>query len=161
MWRGVWGETGQMPWSFGFWFGWRFLVFFLVWSQITFSLVLGALWGAFGSLLGSILTTPGTSENWSPSCTKTIVLQIWRVPDWYLFCVCVQDQFLNTFFWVFCDFSDILGVPVGASFGHFYSFFQIGPKSGFGVPKVVILGAIWRPQASIWVSFWWALEQSA
>ena len=131
MWRGVWGETCQIVWSFGFWFGWRFLVFFLVWSQITFSLVLGALWGAFGSLLGSILTTPGTSENWSPSCTKTIVLQIWRVPDWYLFCVCVQDQFLNTFFWVFCDFSDILGVPVGASFGYFYSFFSDWPQEWF------------------------------
>ena len=142
----------------GFNLGDVFLVFFLVWSQITFSLVLGALWGAFASLLGSILTTPGTSENWSPSRTKTIVLQIWRVPDWYLFCVCVQDQFLNTFFWVFCDFSDILGVPVGASFGHFYSFFfRLAPRVVFGCQKWsfwVPFGGLRRPFGCLFGGLW-------
>lgn len=108
----------------GFQFQSLFFVFFLVRLQITFLCILGAIWGALGSLLGSILGVPGNSENWSPSCTKTIVLQIWRGPVWYLLAIFFEGYFWEAFFRVFYEFSDILGVRLGACLETIFVFFS-------------------------------------
>ena len=78
-----------------------FLSVFLVHLQITFLCILGVIWGALGSLLESILGVPRNSENSSPSCTKTIVLQIWRGPVWYLLALFFEGRFLASLFYVF------------------------------------------------------------
>ena len=91
-----------------------FFVFFLVRLQINFLCILGAIWGAFGALLGSVLGVPGNCENLSLSHTKTIVLQIWRGPVWYLLAIIFEGYFLEAFFVDFYEFSDIFGVRLGA-----------------------------------------------
>ena len=86
-----------------------FDVFFFVRSRITF----GVVRHAFCDLLVSILSIPGNSENCSPSCTKTIVLQIWEGPDLHVFCICFQDQFFNTLFHIFFQNLVHFGDPRG------------------------------------------------
>ena len=85
----------------GFQFQRLFFVLFLVRLQITFLCILAAIWSAFGALLGSILGVPGNCENLSPSDTKTIVLQIWRGPVWYLLAIVFEGYFWEAFFRVF------------------------------------------------------------
>ena len=79
---------------------------------------------ALGSLLGSILDVPGNSENWSPSCTKTLVLHIWRGPVWYLLAIFFDGYFLKAFFNVFHEFSDIWGVSSDACLETIFVFFS-------------------------------------
>ena len=118
--------------------------------------------GSFGALLGSILGVPGNSENWSPSCTKTIVLQIWRDPVWYLLAIFFEGYFWEAFFRVFYEFSDILGVRLGVCFETIFVFFLVRPyrvpRGCLGKAKLTILGAAWRPRAPIWESFCEVLE---
>ena len=137
-------------------------MFFLVHLQITFLCILGVIWGALGSLLGSILGVPRNSENSSPSCTKTIVLQIWRGPVWYLLASFFEGRFLASLFYVFYEFSDIWGVSLGACLETIFVFFSCsstwgaqevfwGRKSdlfgyrltSFGVPFGGLLGWFW------------------
>ena len=99
-----------------------------------------------GSLLGSILGVPRNSENSSPSCTKTIVLQIWRGPVWYLLALLFEGRFLASLFHVFYEFSDILGVSLGPVWRQFSCFFLVRPhgvpKRCFGEAKVTSLGTV-------------------
>ena len=108
----------------GFQFQRFFFVFFLVRLQINFLCILGAIWGAFGALLGFVLGVPGNCENLSPSHTKTIVLQIWRGPVWYLLAIFFEGYFLEAFFVDFYEFSDILGVRLGACLETIFVFFS-------------------------------------
>ena len=108
----------------GFQFQRPFFVFFLVRLQINFLCILGAIWGAFGALLGFVLGVPGNSENLSPSNTKTIVLHIWRGPVWYLLAIFFEGYFLEAFFVDFYEFSDILGVRLGACLETIFVFFS-------------------------------------
>ena len=107
---------------------------FSMWSQITFWLVLGTIWSAFGTLLESIWGIPGNSENWSPSSTKTLVLHIWRSPVWYLLAIFFEGYFLEAFFCVFREFSDIWGVPLGACLETIFVFFS--GSSTWGAQRV-------------------------
>ena len=108
----------------GFQFQSLFFVFFLMRLEINFLSILGAIWSAFGALLGSILGVPGNCENLSPSHTKTIVLQIWRGPVWYLLAIFLKVTFGKHFFRVFYEFSDILGVRLGACLETIFVFFS-------------------------------------
>ena len=130
---GLGGNRSGVP-GIGICFHSFFSVFFLVRLQITFLCILGAIWGALGSFLGSILGVPGNSENWSPSCTKTLVSQIWRGPVWYLLAIFFEGYFLEGFFRVFLEFGDILGVPLGACLETIFVFFS--GSSTWGAQRV-------------------------
>ena len=62
----------------------------------------------------------------------------------------------------FSEFSDILGVPLGACLETIFVFFLVRPygvpRGCFGEAKVTILGTVWRPRAPIWESFCKVLE---
>ena len=132
--KGGLGGNRSGVWSIGIHSGSLFSSVFFSVVQIVFFCILGAIWGALGSLLGSILGVPGNSENWSPSCTKTLVLQIWRGPVWYLLAIFFEGYFWEAFFRVFCEFSDILGVPLGACLETIFVFFS--GSSTWGAQRV-------------------------
>ena len=143
-----------------------FFVFFLVRLQITFLCILGAIWGALGSLLGSILGVPGNSENWSPSHTKTILLQIWRGPVWYLLAIFFEGYFWEAFFRVFLWIQWHFGGPLGCLFGDnfrvFFWFVHIGcPEGVLGRQKWpfwVPFGGLGPRFGSLFARFWSLLE---
>ena len=122
--KGGLGGNRSLVWYIGIYSGSLFSGVFFSVVQISFSCILGVIWGVLGSLLGFILDVLRNSENWSPSCTKTIVLQIWRGPVWYLLAIFFEGYFLEGFFCVFLEFGDIWGVPLGACLETIFVFFS-------------------------------------